>query len=87
MKRVKVSSTNKENCQTFDVDDGEDDVSYQRHIKVIAAEYKKTKPNESIVAELMKITFKRRRHEIVHKAPLLRDLLDTFPSFHHYSQV
>ena len=65
----------------------EDDVSYQCHIKVIAVEYKKTKPNESIVAELMKITFKRRQHEIVHKAHLLRDLLDTFPSFYHYSQV
>ena len=87
MKRVKVSSANKENCLTFDDDDGEDDVSYQHHIKVMAAEYKKSKPNESIVAELMEVTFKRRRHEVVRKAPLLRDLLDTFPSFQHYSQV
>ena len=85
MKRVKVA--NKENCLTFDDDDGEDDVSYQRHIKVMVAEYKKSKPNESIVAQLMEVTFKRRRHEVVNKAPLLRDLLDTFPSFHHYSQV
>ena len=35
----------------------------------------------------MKVTFKQRRNEVVHKAPLLKDLLATFPSFHHYSQV
>ena len=43
MKRVKVSSTNKENYLTpVDDDDGEDNVSYIRHIKVMAAEYKKS---------------------------------------------
>ena len=82
MKRVKVSSTNKENYLIpVDDDDGEDNVSYQHHIKVMAAEYKKSKPNESIVNELMKVTFKQQRHENLHKAPLLKDLLDTFPSF------
>ena len=88
MKHVKVSTANKENYLTpVDDDDGEDDVSYQRHIKVMAAEYNKSKPNESIVDELMKVTFKQWRNEVVYKAPLLKDLLATFPSFHHYSQV
>ena len=53
----------------------------------MAAEYKKSKPNKSIVDELMKVAFKQRRNEVVHKAPLLKDLLATFPSFHYYSQV
>ena len=92
MKRVKVSSklsnANKGNYLTpVDDDDGEDDVSYQCHIKVMAAEYKKSKSNESIVDELMKVTFKQRKNDVVNKGLLLKDLLATFPSFHHYSQV
>ena len=42
MKCVEVSSTNKENYITLvDDDDDEDNVSYQHHIKVMTAEYKR----------------------------------------------
>ena len=66
-------------------DDGEDAVSYERHIKALSAEYRKAKPNEGVVTELMAITFRQRRQEIVEKA--MPELLLKFPFLRHYGQV
>lgn len=67
--------------------DGEDAVSYKSHIKVMAVEYRKVKPNDGVITELMAITFRQRRAEVVEKAMLVSELLLKFPFFHHYEQV
>ncbi len=41
---------------------GEDDVSHERHIKTLKAEYKKTKRNPEVVETLMSRTFPKRRN-------------------------
>lgn len=88
MVRVKAPSCNKEkHASDTSTDDGEDAVSYERHIKALSAEYRKAKPNEGVVTELMAITFRQRRQEIVEKAMLVRELLLKFPFLRHYEQV
>ena len=76
----------KQSSASTSTDDGEDAVSYERHIKAMTAEYRKTKPNEGVVTELMAITFRQRR-EVVEKAMLVSEVLQKFPFFHHYEQV
>ena len=45
--------------------DGEDEASYERHVKLLSLEYKKAKPNKHSVTELMKRTFSFRRRRIL----------------------
>ena len=88
MVRVKAPTGNKEkNARDTSPHDGEDAVSYERHIKALSAEYRKAKPNEGVVTELMAITFRQRRQEIVEKAMLVREVLLKFPFICHYEQV
>ena len=68
-------------------DDGEDAISYERHIKAMTAEYRKVKPNEGVVTELMAITFRQRREDVIEKAMLVSEVLLKFPFLHHYEQV
>ena len=51
----------------------------------LSAEYRKAKPNEGVVTELMAI--RQRRQEIVEKAMLVRELLLKFPFLRNYEQV
>ena len=89
MIRCKAPISNKERqpSASTSTDDGEDAVSYERHIKVLTAEYRKVKPNEGVVTELMAITFRQRREEVVEKAMLVSEVLLKFPFFHQYQQV
>ena len=85
--KAPTSSKEKQSSASTSTDDGEDAVSYERHIKAMTAEYRKVKPNEGVVTELMAITFRQRREEVVEKAMLVSEVLLKFPSFHHYEQV
>jgi hypothetical protein len=78
--------SNKQSSASSSTDDGEDTISYERHIKAMTAEYHKVKPNEGVVTELMAITF-RQRQEVVEKAMLVSEVLHKFPFLHHYEQV
>ena len=84
MVRVKAQSNKEQHTSSSD---GEDAVSYERHIKALSAEYRKVKANEGVVTELMAITFRQRRQEIVEKSMLVREVLIRFPFLHHYEQV
>ena len=66
-------------------DNGEDAISYERHIKAMTAEYRKVNPNEGVVTEPMAITF-RQRQEVIEKAMLVSEVLLKFPFLHHYEQ-
>ena len=77
----------KQSSASTSADDAEDAVSYERHIKAMTSEYRKVKPNEGVVTELMAITFRQRREEVVEKAMLVSEVLQKFPFFHHYEQV
>ena len=44
---------------------GEDDVSFQRHNRLLSIEYSKTKKNETVVKELMKFSYAMRRNDII----------------------
>lgn len=87
MVRIKVPTANKGCSSSSCKNEGEDLVSHERHIKAMAAEYRKVKPSEHVVTELMKLTFHRRREQILEKATLVSELLLKFPFFHHYEQV
>ena len=45
--------------------DGEDEVSYKRHLMSLKAEWSKRHPNEQFVDQLMKLTFAQRRQWIL----------------------
>ena len=60
-------------------DDGEDAISYECLIKAMTVEYRKVKPNEGVMTELMAITFC--------KTMLVSEVLLKFPFLHHYEQV
>lgn len=44
---------------------GEDEVSFQRHNRVLKAEFSKSRHNKQIVSELMNVTFPMRRADIL----------------------
>lgn len=67
--------------------DEEDDVSFQRHIKVLQQEYKKSKPNLQIGAELMAATFRRRHTEIQDRPTPVVSILLKFPFLQCYEEV
>ena len=58
---------------------GEDDVSFQRHNRVLKSEYAKTRPNKKIVTELMTLTFPMRRTEILNNPCDINQLLEKYP--------
>ena len=58
--KAPTSSKEKQSSASTSTDDGEDAVSYERHIKAMTAEYRKVKPNEGVVTELMAITFRQK---------------------------
>ena len=67
------------------VPDGEDQTSFDRHNRVLKAEYSKSHPNAKTVQELMKITFSMRRRDILSEGhvfdPLKKYLYLQQPSY------
>ena len=67
--------------------DGEDEASYERHVKLLSLEYKKAKPNKHSVTELMKRTFSFRRRRILAGDLSMEMLLKRYPPLKEYSQI
>lgn len=66
---------------------GEDDVSYERHLKQLQGEFSKKKRNPQIVKELMEKTFVQRRTEILEKSYTLVQLFERFPFLQELEHV
>ncbi len=66
---------------------GEDVVSYERHIKALQVEYKKSRQNKHIVCDLAERSFAMRRKEIVDKHLHLESIFDRFPFLQETEEV
>lgn len=68
--------------------DGEDTMSYQRHVKCLKNEWAKRHPNGTFVAQLMEMSYGHRRHWILAESRLAGDILEECPflsTFEHVS--
>lgn len=65
---------------SFEVPAGEDDVSFQRHNRVLKTEYVKSHPNMHLVSELMNLTFAMRRADILNNPCDVNTILEKYPS-------
>ena len=68
------------------IPDGEDQTSFDRHNRVLKAEYSKPNPNVKTVQELMKITFPMRRRDILSEGHSF-DPLKKYPYLQQPSHV
>ena len=59
--------------------DGEDEESFRRHNRFLAAEYKKARPNLVTVRQLMCVTFAMRRADIESSERPVSDLFAEYP--------
>ena len=66
---------------------GEDRASHDRHVRMLAAEYRKLHPNPKITKDIMRRTFPFRRADIKDKAIPLTDLLKRYPPLREYAEV
>lgn len=66
---------------------GEDEASHDRHVKILALECKKSKPNKHALGELMNRTFPIRRQRIMSSQESMESLLKTYPPLQQYNQV
>ena len=57
---------------------GEDQTSFERHNRLLAIEYSKTKRNETVVKELMKLSYPMRRNDILENGHTI-NLLQKYP--------
>ena len=62
-----------------DVPTGEDEVSFERHNRVLQAEWKKSTRNMMVIEELMMRTFAFRRKKIVENPKDVQVLLSEYP--------
>ena len=68
-----------------DYDD--DEPAFERHVKFLQKEFKRQRPDEYTVKELMRKTFKIRRQKI-HEAPTrIAELLQVYPPLKSYDHV
>ena len=58
---------------------GEDSVSFQRHVKALQAEFKKPRPNQQIVNELVELSFVMRRSDILDNLYDLPTIFEKYP--------
>ena len=58
---------------------GEDEVSFQRHNRVLKAEFSKSRHNKQIVSELMNVTFPMRRADILLSPCNINKILKKYP--------
>ena len=66
---------------------GRDDISFQRHNRVLQAEWSKVKWNVMVVGELMERTFPMRRREILDNSCNVQTLFKKFPFLQDPEQV
>lgn len=65
----------------------EDEAGFERHLKFLQREYKKLRPDDVIVKEMMKKTFKIRRQHIQEVPTRVTDILETYPALQNYDHV
>ena len=70
-----------------EIQPGEDDISFQRHNRVLQAEWSKVKRNVMVVEELMERTFPMRRREILESSCNVQTLFKKFPFLQDPEQV
>ena len=66
--------------------DYDDDVSYQRHVKLMQQEFKKGRPKNQVSSELMGVTFKRRHAEIISQSTAVSTVITQFPFSQNYEE-
>lgn len=66
---------------------GEDDISFERHTKVLQVQYGKSTRNRHIVNDLQDRTFAMRRKEILEKAMYLDSIFEKFPFLQEADEV
>ena len=67
--------------------EGEDNVSFERHNRVLGMEWRKTNKNMMVVDELMSRTFAMRRRVIIESPQAVQTLFDRFPFLQDPEQV
>ena len=79
-KRIRYSIESK-TCHTYPTleADTEDDVSHQRNIGQMKKLLEKSKPNHTILKDLMQRTFKKRRSLIIEEAKPVVEICDEYP--------
>ena len=65
----------------------DDSENHERHMQELAEELKKQNPRSSVVKLLMKHTFNRCRHWVVHDCPSVNDGVAVFPCLNQSSRV
>ena len=66
---------------------GEDNISFQRHCRVLEAEWRKTKRSPMVVEELMKRTYAFRRRDIVETGRGVEEIFELYPFLQDSDQV
>ena len=70
-----------------EIQPGEDDISFQRHNRVLQAEWSKVKRNVTVVEVLMEQIFPMRRQEILENSCNVQTLFKKFPFLQDSEQV
>ena len=88
MTRVPAPRPAKENVPTsYESGDEEDEVSFNRHVKVLQQECRKGRPNQHVLTELMSATFKHRYKEIQNHPVPVSTILQKYPAFKSFDEV
>ena len=66
---------------------GEDEVSFERHNRVLQAEWKKSTRNIMVIEELMMRTYAFRRKKILEQPKVVEALLTEYPFLQQPEQV
>ena len=67
--------------------DEEDEVSFNRHVKVLQQECRKGKPNQHVLTELMSATFKHSYREIQNHSVPVSTILQNYPALKTVDEV
>ena len=88
MTRVPAPRPAMENVPTTsDSGDEEDEVSFNRHVKVLQQECRKGRPNQHVLTELMSATFKHRYKEIQDHPLPVSTILQKYPALKSFDEV
>lgn len=65
----------------------EDETSHEQHLKYLAAECRKVKPNPTVTQQLMRRTFALRQKEIKEDRLPMQEILSKYPPLKSYKEV
>lgn len=71
----------------LEIDEGEDKVSHERHVKVLRTECQKINPNAEVKKKLMERTFTVRRTEILTNPKPVKMVLSMYSPLKEYLEV